>query len=83
MAKYAAEWAKTIAKKDVMEHRPNNKYGENIFCKWSSNPNHKIKGSEAVDSWYSEISDFKFGQEPRDLKAGMEQFRNLFSLIQN
>ncbi|XP_069985297.1 uncharacterized protein [Penaeus vannamei] len=68
--KVAKDWADTIARKDVMQHRPNNQYGENIYCAWSSNPAHKIKGSEAVDSWYSEIKDFRFGREPADLRAG-------------
>nr|XP_045609394.1 uncharacterized protein LOC123765045 isoform X6 [Procambarus clarkii] len=70
LSKYAEEWAKTIAKKETLQHRPNNSYGENLYCAWSSNPKHKIKGSEAVDSWYSEIKDFTFGREPSDLRAG-------------
>lgn len=68
--KVATDWAKTIARKDAMQHRPNNQYGENIYCAWSSNPAHKIKGAEAVDSWYSEIKDYRFGREPADLRAG-------------
>ncbi|XP_064079225.1 uncharacterized protein LOC135196370 isoform X3 [Macrobrachium nipponense] len=70
LSKFAKEWAQTIAKKNVLQHRDNNKYGENIYCAWSSNPNHKIKGSEAVESWYSEIKDYTFGKEPFDLRAG-------------
>ncbi|XP_042236347.1 uncharacterized protein LOC121875743 isoform X2 [Homarus americanus] len=70
LSKYAQEWATTIAKKDVLQHRQNNSYGENLYCAWSSNPNHKIKGHEAVDSWYEEIKDFTFGREPSDLRAG-------------
>ncbi|XP_066964273.1 uncharacterized protein [Macrobrachium rosenbergii] len=70
LSKFAKEWAQTIAKKNVLQHRDNNKYGENIYCAWSSNPNHKIKGSEAVESWYSEIKDYTFGKEPSDLRAG-------------
>ncbi|CAL4089142.1 unnamed protein product, partial [Meganyctiphanes norvegica] len=68
--KYAKEWAQTIAKKDKMEHRSSNEHGENIYCAWSSNPKHKIKGGEPVDSWYSEIKDFTYGKEPADLRAG-------------
>ncbi|XP_071539963.1 uncharacterized protein [Panulirus ornatus] len=68
--KYAKEWAVTIAKKDVLQHRSNSEYGENLYCAWSSNPKHKIKAQEAVDSWYSEIKDFTFGREPSDLRAG-------------
>ncbi|KAK8747260.1 hypothetical protein OTU49_016720 [Cherax quadricarinatus] len=70
LSKYAHEWAQTIAKKDVLQHRQNNSYGENLYCAWSSNPKHMIKGSEAVESWYQEIKDFTFGREPSDLRAG-------------
>ena len=59
-----------IAKKDRMEHRPNNEYGENLYAKWASNPNHSIPGKEAVESWYSEIKDHIFGKEPKSLATG-------------
>ena len=68
--KFAEDWAKTIAKRDRMEHRPNNEYGENIYAKWHSKPNHTIQGDEAVESWYSEISDHTFGREPSSLATG-------------
>ena len=64
MCKYSQEWAKTIAAKDVMEHRSEKKYGENIFCVWSDDPKFKVRGKEAVESWYNEIKDHKFGSEP-------------------
>ncbi|KAG8192352.1 hypothetical protein JTE90_002172 [Oedothorax gibbosus] len=67
---YAKEWADHLASKDLFEHRSGGKYGENIFMKWSSDPNHMVTGEEAVDSWYSEIKDYTFGQEPRTLKSG-------------
>ncbi|KAF8788976.1 Golgi-associated plant pathogenesis-related like protein [Argiope bruennichi] len=67
---YAKEWADHLAAKDAFQHRTERKYGENIFMKWSSNPNHAITGAEAVESWYSEIKDHTFGQEPRSLKSG-------------
>jgi uncharacterized protein YkwD len=67
---YAQEWANKLAKENKFEHRTERKYGENIFMKWSSNPNAPIAGSEAVESWYSEIKDHKFGQEPRSLASG-------------
>lgn len=70
LSKFAENWAKKIAKKNMMEHRDPNEYGENIYSAWSSNPNHKIKGDEAVESWYSEIKDYTFGREPSDLRAG-------------
>ncbi|XP_054156857.1 uncharacterized protein LOC128955233 [Oppia nitens] len=67
---YAQEWANHIAANDTMEHRPHNTYGENIFMKWSSNPNFKIAGRDPVDNWYAEIKDHTFGKEPSSLKSG-------------
>jgi len=64
LCKYSQEWAETIAKKDMMEHRSDKKYGENIFCVWSDDPKFRVKGKEAVESWYNEIKDHKFGCEP-------------------
>jgi len=65
LCNYATEWAKNLASKGNLQHRPNNKYGENIFWKSSSNPS--ITGDEAVASWYGEIKDFDkswYGKEP-------------------
>ncbi|KAG0727580.1 Golgi-associated plant pathogenesis-related protein 1 [Chionoecetes opilio] len=70
LSKVAKEWADTIAKKDVLQHRPNNQHGENLYCYYSPDPKFRMKGDEAVKSWYSEIKDYKFGVEPRDLRAG-------------
>ncbi|XP_043220693.1 protein PRY1-like [Amphibalanus amphitrite] len=72
LTKMAKEWAKQIANDDKMSHRKDNSEGENIYCKWSSNPKHKVKGSEAVDSWYAEIKDHDFSKEPSPgvLKSG-------------
>lgn len=66
----AEEWAKNLAKKDVMQHRQNNEYGENLYCAYSSDPKFKVKGDVAVKSWYEEIKDFTFGREPSDLRSG-------------
>lgn len=67
---YSKEWADNLAATDSFRHRSERKYGENIFMKWSSDPNHTIAGNEAVDSWYSEIKDHVFGREPTSLKSG-------------
>ncbi|GIX76097.1 golgi-associated plant pathogenesis-related protein 1 [Caerostris extrusa] len=67
---YAREWANHLAAVDSFKHRTERKYGENIFMKWSSDPNHVVSGDAAVESWYSEIKDHTFGQEPRSLKSG-------------
>lgn len=42
LCNHAQEWAKTIAAKNQLSHRPNNKYGENIF--WKSGSNTHITG---------------------------------------
>lgn len=70
LCKYAQEWADNLAKRDKFEHRPNNKFGENIYMAWSSDPSKQVSGAEAVDSWYSEIKDHTFGVEPRSLASG-------------
>ncbi|KAL7630209.1 UNVERIFIED_CONTAM: hypothetical protein RMT77_019648 [Armadillidium vulgare] len=70
LCEYAQEWANKIAGQDMMDHRMENDYGENIYMKWSRDPRYKIPGEEAVDSWYEESKDFTYGTEPLDLSAG-------------
>lgn len=37
----------------------------------TTDPNHRVKGRDAVDNWYqSEIEKYRFGEEPSDLEAG-------------
>lgn len=38
----------------------------------SSDPNHKVEGKAAVDSWYDEIKLYTFGVEPK--KSGTGHF---------
>nr|CAD7600138.1 unnamed protein product [Timema genevievae] len=70
MCTYATDWAKTLAKEDRFGHRPDSKYGENIYCMWNSDPAAKVTAKDACDSWYKEIKDHIFGVEPRMLKSG-------------
>ncbi len=42
LCKFAKEWAETLAKQDRFEHRPEQTYGENIYCTWSSDPKAKV-----------------------------------------
>merc|ERR1712025_488486 len=58
----AQEWADYLIAQGTFEHRPNNKYGENIFMSSGSAAQDQAQG--AVDSWYSEIKDYTFGKEP-------------------
>ncbi|XP_077555649.1 Golgi-associated plant pathogenesis-related protein 1-like [Haemaphysalis longicornis] len=69
LCEMAKKWATKLAKEDRFEHSPDTEHGENVYVKWSSNPKHQITGREAVESWYSEISDYRWdGSEP-DLDA--------------
>ncbi|KAL1431694.1 hypothetical protein MTO96_013803 [Rhipicephalus appendiculatus] len=65
----AKKWATTLAMEDRFEHSPDTEFGENVYVKWSSNPNHQITGREAVESWYSEISDYRWDGSTPDVDA--------------
>merc|ERR1711944_318156 len=67
----AQEWADYLIAQGTFEHRPNNKYGENIYMSSGSAAQDQAQG--AVDSWYSEIKDYTFGKEPSwvDLSLGI------------
>ncbi|KAK2721080.1 hypothetical protein QYM36_003374, partial [Artemia franciscana] len=69
ISKYATEWAKKISLNDKMEHRPERKYGENIYCFWSNSPNFQLSGNAPVETWYKEIEDHEFGKEPKTAKT--------------
>lgn len=62
----AQNWAEDIGKRSAMEHRPNNKYGENIYIRSDMNN----ISEKAVNGWYNEIRDFK----PNDSEEGL--FKN-------
>ncbi|XP_044018887.1 uncharacterized protein LOC122859390 isoform X2 [Aphidius gifuensis] len=59
----AQDWAENLAKKEVMEHRPDNDYGENIYLASNSDPKWELKPENVVDAWYAEIEMYKFGEE--------------------
>lgn len=47
-----------------MQHRSNNRYGENIYACFGKTG---VTGAEVVQSWYSEIKDYRFGESnPRN-----------------
>lgn len=58
IASVAQQWAETNARENKMYHRPNNKYGENIY--WMSGG--RVSGTMAVDAWYSEVSQYNYGK---------------------
>jgi len=59
---YAQEWADKLLAENLFQHRPDHKYGENIYSSWSSSMT-RVGGGVAVDSWYSEIEQHVFGEE--------------------
>jgi len=58
----AQEWAEQLIAEGRFYHRPNNNNGENIYMSGGKAAQELAQG--AVDSWYSEIKDYKFGKEP-------------------
>ncbi|XP_076264117.1 uncharacterized protein LOC143198658 isoform X2 [Rhynchophorus ferrugineus] len=70
LCKCAEEWARHLASRNILEHRPESNYGENIYCLYSSDPTFTINGNTPVDTWYDEIKDHPFGREPSNLKSG-------------
>ncbi|XP_053688538.1 Golgi-associated plant pathogenesis-related protein 1-like [Sabethes cyaneus] len=59
MSQYAQEWANNLASRNTMQHRSNNRYGENLYASFGKS---EITGEEAVRSWYDEIKYYRFGQ---------------------
>ncbi|XP_065093052.1 uncharacterized protein LOC135713749 [Ochlerotatus camptorhynchus] len=55
----AQEWANHIASRNCMQHRPNNRYGENIYACCGKID---VSGEEVVRAWYNEIKDYRFEQ---------------------
>lgn len=76
LCEYARDWARTLAREDRFAHRPDGRYGENIFCAWSPDSgtgpgsSSRVGAKEACETWYKEIKEHPFGQEPRLLKSG-------------
>ena len=58
IASVAQQWAETNARENKMYHRPNNKYGENIY--WMSGG--KVSGTMAVTAWYNEVGQYNFAK---------------------
>ncbi|XP_070690372.1 Golgi-associated plant pathogenesis-related protein 1-like [Pempheris klunzingeri] len=59
MTASAQKWADHLLETGQLQH--SDEKGENIFNTWSS-ATIKLTGKEAVDSWYSEIKDYKWSQ---------------------
>uniref|UniRef100_A0A0N5B6R6 SCP domain-containing protein n=1 Tax=Strongyloides papillosus TaxID=174720 RepID=A0A0N5B6R6_STREA len=60
---YAQEWAEKLIKKNVLAHRPNNKYGENIAMISSPNLVH------CIDLWYDEVKNYDYNSLDTNFKS--------------
>uniref|UniRef100_A0A182LXR8 SCP domain-containing protein n=1 Tax=Anopheles culicifacies TaxID=139723 RepID=A0A182LXR8_9DIPT len=58
LCQFAQQWADNLVRRNVLEHRSNNKYGENLYASFGKS---QVSGTEAVDSWYNEIKCYTFG----------------------
>ncbi|KAH9391879.1 hypothetical protein TYRP_022377 [Tyrophagus putrescentiae] len=64
---WAQQWADHLASTNAFQHRPHNKYGENLYSSWSSAGTPHEDGGKGVQDWYDEIKDYghsTFGHEP-------------------
>ena len=63
MCDYSQSWADYLIKNNKFQHRPDSKYGENIFSSWTScqEAAGKVSGGQAVDSWYQEVGQYSYG----------------------
>ncbi|MFD3747948.1 CAP family protein [Nocardia sp. NPDC058633] len=57
---WAQEWADHLARTDQFAHRTQNKYGENLYMSWVSDPSRQLGGETVVQAWYNEIRDYDF-----------------------
>lgn len=67
---YAQEWAETLAAEDRFAHRPGSNYGENLYCLWTSDTNAKVNPREICQSWYDDIKEYNFNNEPKGSPRG-------------
>ena len=65
LAAFAQQWANHLASIGKMVHRPNNKYGENLFM-GSGN----YTPLDASVNWYNEKNGYKYRKIDNDLSAG-------------
>ncbi|XP_040077218.1 Golgi-associated plant pathogenesis-related protein 1-like [Ixodes scapularis] len=60
---WAQDWAEDNADRDIMEHRSNNPYGENLYMFGPSPAPQGPNPQDVVSAWYDEIEyyDFNYG----------------------
>ncbi|XP_055379616.1 uncharacterized protein LOC129610871 [Condylostylus longicornis] len=57
LCNFASEWAHYLARNNILQHRSNLEYGENIYMSSGSTINGKIP----VEYWYSESKQYAYG----------------------
>ncbi|XP_053689587.1 uncharacterized protein LOC128738462 [Sabethes cyaneus] len=66
----AQQWAEILARDDRFTYRQNSKYGENLYCLWSSDRHAKPNPKDVCRSWYEEVKQYSFNVEPRGVIKG-------------
>ncbi|XP_055620130.1 uncharacterized protein LOC129764733 [Toxorhynchites rutilus septentrionalis] len=66
----AQQWAEILARDDRFTYRQNSKYGENLYCLWSSDRHAKPSPRDVCRSWYEEVKQYAFNVEPRGVIKG-------------
>ncbi|XP_055631777.1 Golgi-associated plant pathogenesis-related protein 1-like [Toxorhynchites rutilus septentrionalis] len=59
ISQYAQEWANNLARRGTLQHRTSDQYGENLYACFGKT---ELTGEEVVQSWYSEIKHYRYGQ---------------------
>ncbi|XP_019932532.3 uncharacterized protein LOC109622581 [Aedes albopictus] len=65
MCQYAQAWANNLASKNILQHRTEKRFGENLYVVFGKA---SCSGADAVQSWYKEIKDYTFGQPDPGVK---------------
>ncbi|XP_058055283.1 uncharacterized protein LOC131206645 [Anopheles bellator] len=66
----AQQWAEILARDDRFTYRQNSRYGENLYCLWSSDRNARPNARDVCRSWYEEVKQYTFTAEPRGVVKG-------------
>ncbi|XP_058457658.1 uncharacterized protein LOC131434684 isoform X2 [Malaya genurostris] len=66
----AQQWAEILARDDRFTYRQNSRYGENLYCLWSSDRHAKPNPKDVCHSWYEEVKQYAFNVEPRGIIKG-------------
>ncbi|PRY45051.1 CAP family protein [Umezawaea tangerina] len=59
----AQDWADRLQTTDSFQHRPDNKYGENMYKTTAKSKPTSTVGTAAVDDWYNESRGYNYAKE--------------------